>query len=243
MLPIVMLPKGFRRAANVCSEKLVTGNSRAARESLPRANRDESGYLWTIASVVAVAVIVTTVVEFQWKSTVAFEFRRNENELARYFGYFYGSVYLLTGTLQLFVTGTLLERRGVLAGLLLFPGVLLVACLGTFLASAERLALWGVTLMKGCDSLKRSMNDPSIQVSYGPLEPAQRHRAITFVAGITKPLAEAAAALALLAATPGVSVRGLTVPVVLLVGVWIGLNFRVWRAFVRLSNSRSADSG
>jgi len=242
MAPIVMMPKVADESETPVCDGLMLDEPEPDSKS-PVSDGQHASYVRTIAGVVAMGVMVATIVEFQWKSTVASEFLRNENELARYFGYFYGGVYLVTGALQLFVTGTLLERRGVLAGLLLFPGVLLLACLATFFASAERLVLWGVTLTKGCDSLKRSMNDPSIQVSYGPLDGDRRHRAITFVAGITKPLAEAGAALCLLAVAPHLSVRYLTIPVVLLVVVWLGLNFRVWRAFVRLSNSRQVDSG
>jgi ATP/ADP translocase len=241
MIPILLLPKVARPKGRLAYEP-ASESPRPSRRGSSTGRTHHSSYMLTIASVVAMGVIVSTIVEFQWKSTVALEFQRNENELAKYFGFFYGSVYLIAGTLQLFVTGSLLQRRGLLVGLLLFPGVLLAACLTTFLASAERLVLWGVTLTKGCDSLKRSMNDPSIQVSYRPLQGRHRHRAITFVSGITKPLAEAAAALSLLAIMPFLSVQYLTVPVIVLIAVWIGLNFRVWRAFVRMSISPDSDS-
>ena len=240
MAPIILLPKVIGQTDTSVQEESFSDESEPAREA-PVLDRQQSNYVLMIASVVATGVMVATIVEFQWKFTVAIELHRNENELARYFGYFYGGIYLVTGVLQMFVTGAVLERRGVLAGLLLFPGVLLVTCLATFFASAERLVLWGVTLMKGCDSLKRSMSDPSIQVSYGPLDGERRHQAITFVAGITKPLAEAAAAITLLVMTPFISVRYLTLPVILLVVLWLGLNFRVWGGFVRMSNSRQAD--
>ncbi|MCA9143841.1 MAG: hypothetical protein KDB05_13685 [Planctomycetales bacterium] len=208
----------------------------------PIRNALHNSYVRGIACVVMAGVVVGTLVEFQWKSSVADLLDRDEAKLAEYFGFFYGFVYLATGTLQLFVTGRLLARRSVLAGLVAFPAALLITGTGILVASVERILLWPVTLAKGCDIFKRSMNDPSIQILYGPLESGPRRQSITFVAGIAKPLAEAVAAVALLGLSRWVTVRQLSVLVIVLVFVWLVTSYRVWERFTVLIR-RNTDSG
>lgn len=195
-------------------------------------------FVISIALVVSLSVLAATLVEYQWKVTVASEFHRDEEELAQYFGYFYASVYLLTGLIQLAVTGRVLRGRGVLIGLLAFPGALLLTTGTAWLLSAQRFLLWPVTMSKACDTFKRSLNDPSLQVLYSPLEPGLRDQAITFVAGIAKPFAEAVAAVSLVAMTPWLSQRQLTLTVIVVVALWITAGVRVWRQFRKL---RAAD--
>ncbi|MCA9119181.1 MAG: hypothetical protein H6822_22830 [Planctomycetaceae bacterium] len=195
-----------------------------------------NSYVRGIGAVVLLGVIVATVVEFQWKASVAEHFNREEANLAEYFGYYYGVVYLLTGLMQLFVTGRLLERRGVFAGLAAFPFALLATAIGVLVFRAERFMLWAVTCAKGCDILKRSMNDPSIQLLYGPLESGTRRQAITFVAGIVKPLAEALAAIALLGLSRWLTLIQLSALVAVMVLGWLTTGFKVWKSFRYLAN-------
>jgi AAA family ATP:ADP antiporter len=235
MLPVL----GLRRfveppRAAASSDELAATEPRSVGGELRLWHILRSPYVLSITCVVTASVLASTLVEYQWKVTVAIELHRHEEELARYFGYFYGTVYLLTGLLQLFVTSRVLQNRGVLAGLLAFPGALLAATCTAWLVSAERMLLWPLTLSKGCDTLKRSLNDPSIQVVYGPLEGRLRRQAITFVAGIAKPFAEAVAAVTLLAATPWISSRQLSLVIIVLTWIWLALNVQLWRRFRRL---------
>lgn len=198
-------------------------------------------YVATIAAVVTVSVIAATLVEFQWKVTAASQFHRDEEQLAQYFGYFYGTIYLVTGAIQLFVTGRVLQHRGVLIGLLAFPSALLLTTGTAWFVSSQRLLLWPLTLSKGSDALKRSMNDPSIQVIYSPLDRGLRHQAITFVSGIAKPFAEAIAAVAIVILAQWFSTRDLSLVVFGLVIFWIVLDVRLWRQFRAMRTAQFPD--
>lgn len=235
MIPVLWLGRPgdasepeVRPSDNLSTETPSTTNHFRLRNAL------RSPYIMSIACVVAVSVLVATLVEYQWKVTAASELQRDEEDLAQYFGYFYGTVYLLTGLLQLFVTGRVLQRRGVLAGLMAFPMALLAATCAAWLVSSQRLLLWPVTLSKGCDTLKRSMTDPSVQVIYGPLPHGLRRQAITFVAGIAKPFAEALAAVTLLATAPWMTPRQFSAVIIVLILVWLALNYGVWWRFAVL---------
>ena len=196
-----------------------------------RVDHRSSRYVFLLAAMVAVCVFASTLVEYQWKVTVATDAHRNEQDLARYFGRFYGWTYLLTGALQFFVTANLLKRRGLLAGLLVFPMALLVTSGAVLLASTGKVLLWTMTLAKGSDAFKRSLNDPSVHILYSRMDRESRHRAVTLIAGIVKPLTEALAAIVLVILVPVVATQSLSAVVVLLVAIWLVLNLLVWRNF------------
>ena len=186
----------------------------------------------SIAVLVVLAVVVTTLVEYQWKASAAQFFERSEVDLTQYFGYFYACVYLVTWIMQIFVTGVVLRKQGMFVGLCVFPSTLLLATVAALVTPAA-LLLIPLTISKGCDTLKRSMSDPSIQVAYGPLELRLRRQAITFVSGVAKPFAEALAAIILVIATPRLSHSHLSLVVVVLILVWLASACGVWRQFKR----------
>lgn len=194
-------------------------------------NTPASRYIFLMAAMVAVCVFASTLVEYQWKVAVADDVNRNEQELARYFGRFYGWTYLITGTLQFFVTAQLLKTRGLLAGLMIFPIALLVTGGAVALAATAGTLFWAVTFAKGSDAFKRSFNDPSIHVLYSRMDRFSRHRAVTIIAGIVKPLTEAVTAIVLVVLAPFVTAKSLSIVVMSLVVVWLTLNVMVWKGY------------
>jgi ATP/ADP translocase len=184
--------------------------------------------LLLIAALVCLTVLVSTLVEFQWKVAAAEELQRNKAQLTTYFGYFYAVVFLLTGITQLILTGRIIYRLGVLPTLMLLPLALGIASLSTLLASATRIALWSVTLAKGCDVIRRSLNDPGLQMLYSPIPKTARRRAIAVVFGIIKPSSEALAAVGILAVFPLLAVRQLSYAALALTVLWLGLVAGYW---------------
>lgn len=227
MIPVSLLPPGRKFNIGIPDEFfwLSSGNEESQ-------GNNRNNYAFRIAAVVAVGVLAATLVEFQWKVTVAGQLQRNEADLARYFATFYGFVFLITGILQLFATSLVLRRRGIVVGLLLFPVALLASSVAVAVASAGRMLLWTVTLAKGCDTLKRSMNDPAVHILYSPLPSQLRHQVVTFVAGIVKPITEALASVLLIVFATSITARQLSIPVIFLIVLWVGLDLFVWRGFV-----------
>lgn len=229
ILPVRLLPPGHRVERDGPDEFFWFTPADGDQPTLAEAKR--SAFVMRIAAMVAACVLAATLVEYQWKVAASDHFHRDEQALAGYFGRFYGCIYLITGLMQFFLTGLVLKHRGVLFGLLLFPVALLLASGGVLIAGTATAIIWPLTLAKGCDTLKRSMNDPSIHLLYSPLPATLRHQAITFVAGIVKPLTEAAAASLLILMAPVMSIRMLSIPVAGLIVIWILLNISVWRRF------------
>jgi len=185
-----------------------------------------SPYVRSIAILVAITVMVGTLIEFQWKSSVADSFATKEDQMTSFFGLFHAAVNVVTGLIQVLLTGRLLHRFGTRTALLVFPTTLLASTLGVLFASFDRVVLSAITLAKGCDFVKRSINDPAILMLYAPLYNGPRRQAITFVAGIIKPSAEAFAALLIISFAGIASTRAISYVALVLICVWIIVAWR-----------------
>ena len=151
------------------------------------------------------------------------ELARDEARLTTYFGYFHAIVFLLTGITQLFFAGRILGRLGVLPTLMALPLAFAAGCFCTLAASAQRVLLWTITLTKGCDVLKRSLNDPGMQLLYTPMPTHDRRRAVAVVLGLVKPSSEALAAALLLIVVPFIGLRELSYVTLVLALAWLSL--------------------
>lgn len=221
MIPIVLLPR-------IEAENSDGGDSTSLQIDRPApvaltsglATAGRSSYVRGIAVLVAITVMVGTLIEFQWKSSVAAAYATKEEQITVYFGLYHAVVNLVTISIQVLLTGRLLRHFGTRTALLVFPTALLASTLGVLFASVDRVVLSAITLAKGCDVAKRSVNDPAILMLYAPLSNGPRRQAITFVAGIVKPCAEAAAALLIIWFASIVSTRAISYVALGLLGLW-----------------------
>jgi len=188
-------------------------------------------HLMLVAAVAAVSAAAVTVVDFQFKLAAASVLP--QNELAGYFGRFYGICGGIALAVQIWITGRLLERHGILAALLPLPAGL---ALGSgFSAALPNPGLFVASLAKGSDTIFRyTINDASMQLLYVPVQPSVRGRAKAFIDGILKPTAIALTGVMLLFyKQSGGKGRPLTLAVLLLVALWILFLVRARREYVR----------
>jgi len=164
-------------------------------------------------------------IEFEWKSTTV-AYYSAEDDLASFFGVFYAVTALLTGCLQLFVTSRFLARFGVQAGLASFPTSVTLALSAIFFAVKPTAIFWCLTLVRGCDVLRRGLTDTALNVLYWPLGPALRRQVIALNGGWVKPLTEAFAAVLLIPLTATLSDRGLALTIASLCIVWLAVIYR-----------------
>ena len=187
-------------------------------------------HLTIVAAIGAVSAAAVTIVDFQFKLAAAAVL--HQNELAGYFGRFYGICGGIALGVQIWLTGRMLERYGILASLLPLPAGL---ALGSgFSAAVPNPGLFVSSLAKGSDTIFRyTINDASMQLLYVPVQPHVRGRAKAFIDGILKPLAIAATGAVLyFYKESGGSGRPLTLAVVLLVGLWVVLLVRARAEYV-----------
>jgi len=178
-----------------------------------------------LAGIVCLKTVVVLLIEFEWKSTTV-AYYSAEDDLASFFGVFYAVTALLTGCLQLFVTSRFLARFGVQAGLASFPTSVTLALSAIFFAVKPTAIFWCLTLVRGCDVLRRGLTDTALNVLYWPLGPALRRQVIALNGGWVKPLTEAFAAVLLIPLTATLSDRGLALTIASLCIVWLAVIYR-----------------
>ncbi|MGZ6143473.1 MAG: Npt1/Npt2 family nucleotide transporter, partial [Myxococcales bacterium] len=221
--------------------KLATSSPSIARRSMPshkapllsRAGLSflSNRHLTIVALIGGVSAAAVTIVDFQFKLSAAAVL--HQNELAGYFGRFYGICGGVALGIQIWVTGRVLERYGILASLLPLPVGL---AFGSGSAAAmPNPGLFVSSLAKGSDTIFRyTINDASMQLLYVPVQAHVRGRAKAFIDGVLKPTAIAATGAALLFyKQSGGSGRPLAAAVLLLVVLWVLLLVRARAEYVR----------
>jgi HEAT repeat protein len=188
-------------------------------------------HLTIVALIAAVSAAAVTIVDFQFKLAAAAVL--HQNELAGYFGRFYGVCGGVALAIQIWVTGRVLERYGILASLLPLPVGLALG--STTSAAMPNPGLFVSSLAKGSDTIFRyTINDASMQLLYVPVQSHIRGRAKAFIDGILKPTAIAlTGAVLLLYKQSGGQGRPLAAAVLLLVVLWVLLLVRARGEYVR----------
>src|SRR3954469_11459193 len=187
-------------------------------------------HLAIVALIGATSAAAVTIVDFQFKLSAAAVL--DQDNLAGYFGRFYGVCGGLALAIQVWVTGRVLERYGILASLLPLPVGL---ALGSGAAGAmPNPGLFVSSLAKGSDTIfPYTINDASMQLLYVPVQPYVRGRAKAFIDGILKPTSVAlAGAVLLFYKQSGGQGRPLTIAVLALVALWVALLVRARGEYV-----------
>ena len=140
--------------------------------------------------------------------------------MASFFGVFYAGMFFLTGLLQLFGTSRVLTRSGIRTGLAAFPGCLSVVLTGVLFSSGATM-FWWLTFARGCDTIRRSVTDPAINILYWPLNQSIRRQAIAFNGGWVKPLSEALTAVLLIPLAAALTQQGRAGIVLVVSAIWI----------------------
>ena len=188
-------------------------------------------HLGIVALIGAVSAAAVTIVDFQFKLSAAAVL--DQNALAGYFGRFYGICGGVALAIQIWVTGRVLERYGILASLLPLPVGLAFGSSASALMSTP--GLFVSSLAKGSDTIFRyTINDASMQLLYVPVQPHVRGRAKAFIDGVLKPSAIALTGAVLLFYKQSGGKGGpLTAAVLLLVALWVLLLARARGEYVR----------
>jgi ATP/ADP translocase/HEAT repeat protein len=197
-------------------------------------------HLGIVACIGAVSAAAVTIVDYQFKLQAASVLhgmyrdpKAYNDALASYFGTFYGLCGGVALIIQIWVTGRVLERFGILTSLLPLP---IGLAIGSGVAAVvPNPSMVVSSLAKGSDTIFRyTINDASMQLLYVPVQPHVRGRAKAFIDGVLKPTAIAlTGALLLFYKQAGGEGRPLTVGVLALISLWILLLVRARREYVR----------
>jgi AAA family ATP:ADP antiporter len=117
-----------------------------------------------------------------------------KDKLAEFFGMLYGSAKIIELIVKSVVSGRLVNRFGIKAGLSMLPvmiaaTVLAGVIMGSFMGVETSLFFWCIILTKLFDRVgRRSVYEPSFRILYQPLKAEQRMAFQTKTEGILEPL-------------------------------------------------------
>ncbi len=189
-----------------------------------------SQHLRLIVGLVSVSVVVSTFVDFQFK-TVAAAAHPQQGDLLAYLGGFYARMNLLALALQLLLTSRLLRSLGVGGAVLVLPAVLTVGLGGLLMVPLLPVA---ATVRASEMGLKYSLDKTSRELLFLPLPLGLKRRVKVFLDTFVERGARGLAGLLLWLCTAalGLSLRGTVVVALLLVVVWALLAIRLRRQYV-----------
>ncbi len=228
MLPVLAL---VNWVCAIVLPALARGAAPAPVSSAPREPLRVSGYLKTVAAIVALTSMAGGLLDFAVKAEAASVMTRRE-DLAAFFAYLHAVLGVVGFLVQSLLSGRLLKTVGLGATLALLPGV--IALGGALGAAVTR--LWSVILAKGLESSVRSSAfRSSYELLYIPVERRQKRAAKTLIdvgADRAGDILAAGVAMLALAVLPAISVSlalGAAAGVSL---VCLGLSFAVHRGYV-----------
>ncbi len=150
-------------------------NRSGARTDRPiKATNDKESlftpYLKSVALMTIMIGIVTTIVDFQFKSTAGSTIT-DADALAVFFGKFYAIAGLASLCIQLFLTGRLLSKFGILAGLLILPFSMVV---GFSMILIHPILLSALVGKFAEQTFELTLHQPTIQLLWLPVKKWQR---------------------------------------------------------------------
>jgi AAA family ATP:ADP antiporter len=178
-------------------EENETADEKAAGASGVVSTVMQSRYLKTIAAVIFVSVVVSTLIDYQFKAWAKLTYP-SADALAGFFGSYYASLSVVTMVAQLWLTRKLLIGLGLAPSLLVLPASLLAGLLsalawpGLFTATATRLAE---------TALRTSVNQSSVQILYLPIADSIKKKVKVFTDVTVERLGDAIAATIILSYT------------------------------------------
>ena len=195
-------------------------------------------YAWRLAMIVLLGAVISTVVDYLFKSTVAHTVP--SDDLGQYFARFYFTVNCISLVVQLFLVRPLMRVLGTTGALTLLPVSLLAGALGTFAVAGVA----GVLVPKGADGgLRFSLHRTAVELLYLPLDEKLRRSAKIVIDVAAQRGGKALASLGILgAAVLGAPLEHLAIGVGVLCVVWLGLTLELRKHYLNLFRSTLAEA-
>ncbi len=216
------------------SEEEVASDAMLAAATLraPRVPSQREPLVWKVGLIVALSTALSVVVDYVFKARAVSSLP--SAELAGFFARYHLLLNAASLALQLFLTGPLVARLGVLGVSLFSPSVLFV---GAGIATLSGAALPASATLRGLDAaLRNSVQRVGLELLWAPIEKREKAEAKGIVEGIVARGAQAAAALGLLALT---STGLATLPVLTLIACalaafWLAASLRIQKPYLEL---------
>ncbi len=218
-----------------------------SRERRPSAIREGLTLVWqtphlrTIALIVASATVASTLVDYQFKE-LARGMLTTKEQLAGFFGAFYGWTGAIALVIQLLVSARFMARAGIAVTIAILPTVLLLGSAGLLLVPTLLVA----TLVRGADSsLRKSLHRSVLEVLYVPISSSLRRKTKTLIDSVVDAGAEGLGAVIIFlwVTLPGFPSRYLSLFAMVIAGFFIYQSRRMERSYRRTISDQLVEEG
>lgn len=191
----------------------------------------QSRHLTLIAGILAVSVVVSKLVDFQF-SALASSTYQDPDELASFFGFWFSTMNIISLLIQLFLTKKVVGRYGVGFSLFLLPiGILLPGILLLFIPQ-----LWVAILLRVNEgSLKQSVNKAGIELLALPIPLEVKNQTKTFIDVFVDSLATGMGGLILIVfiSVLDLPMKFISIMTIILVAFWLYMARKVRAEYLR----------
>ncbi|WP_103029935.1 Npt1/Npt2 family nucleotide transporter [Salinibacter altiplanensis] len=190
----------------------------------------DSRHIQLIVGILALTVVVTTLVDYQFK-TVAARAYPTEAGLTSFMGQFYGGVSVIALIVQFLLAPRLMRVVGIGGALSVLPGILALGSLGMLVVPG---LLAGIFLRGSGQSLKHSIDKTGRELLFVPVPLPKKKRVKVFIDVFVDQGAQGLGGVLLLGLVTslGLSVQMLSLVILALIAVWGTLAYRARQSYV-----------
>lgn len=192
-------------------------------------------HLILLGGIVVAAIVVTTLIDFQFISIVNIKYE-DENSRTAFFGTFFMILLIFSSLLHIFSTDRILKNFGIRVSLMIAPISLLIGSFAILFIPAASLIYWAV-LIKGTDkSLSFSLSQSVRELLYIPIPPEIKYKAKVFIDMFVNKLAKGLGAIFILVffSILNFSIKQISFITIVFILVWIILNQKITKEYVNI---------
>jgi HEAT repeat protein len=214
--------------------RVPVAGKRAHAAATPTASPLAEPYPRILAAMLLCIFVLCPIEQFQFTAIARNAFTVDsvvqKDELARFFGFFYGGLGTIAFFFQLFATPRILSRFGVRLSMRIMPAGLLAASVAVLLAPTLLVA----SLLRFADNgFQYTVHDATMQILYFPFPAHAKQRLRAFLDALVKPCSYGVGGLIIVAAGTRLTVPQLSLITVPLACLWIALTFPVRKRYVQ----------
>ena len=198
-------------------------------------------YLLLLSGLILSTIIVSNLVDFQFKSAAEIAFREGDARTS-FLATFYLAILVVSYLFTVLLTSRILKNFGMKIALLILPILLLLCSLTIFFIPAAGMIYWAVTI-KGVDkSLSHSLSQSIREVLYIPVPQDIKYKAKVFIDMFLNKFADGLAGLVLIGISAFIDlsardvslVRDVSLIIIVFIVVWAWFGLRVTREYVTI---------
>jgi ATP/ADP translocase len=201
----------------------------------------KSRYLLLLSGLILSAIIVSNLVDFQFKSAAEIAVPDRDARTS-FLATFYLVILIVSYLFTVLLTSRILKNFGMRVALLILPFLLLLGSLAIFSIPAAGMLYWAVTI-KGLDkSLSHSLSQSVREVLYIPVPQDIKYKAKVFIDMFLNKFADGLAGLVLVGVSAFIDlsardvslVRDVSLIMIIFIVIWIWFGVRVTREYVTI---------